>query len=349
MKFEEFKEELLYNARYLREAEGKRLIIVEKGMLAEGSGVEHMTAYLNLYCRGMEKGPVQEDILLASWHRDGRPDWRCWQIRECFERFQAGGWPGILPEIAERLKNNREEGRGSFFTGGYEACRPELIVQPLSQKRCEKSLNNGIFWKRGEIILALYGVLRAADNELMTVRITREMSARWEVRDDALLAQALFWTEALLPLRLYGVQQREGSGDLWEAPVMYGIRGLWGGRETKAGRLLKLPDRYNASCVAEDGMDSGQGGLRLTNSSGISGAAAMFYPGVKERLSKLLGGDYYAAFPSVHEARVYPVCHEAVRRLMAEVQEGRCRYEKEELLTDSIYRYSSDRQELIEV
>lgn len=349
MKFEEFKEELLYNARCLREAEGKRLIIVERGMLAEGSGVEHMTAYLNLYCCGLENGPVSEDILLVSWHRDGRPDWRCWQIRECFERFQAGGWPGILPEIAEGLRNDREEGRGSFFTGGYEACRPELIVQPLSKERCGKSLNNGIFWERGEIVLALYGVLRVTEKELMTVRITREISARWGVRDNALLAQALFWTEALLPPRLYGVQEREGSRNLWETPVMYGVRGLREERETKAGKPLKLPDRYDAPCVAEDDMDSGQGGLRLTNSPGISGAAAFFYPGVKERLSKLLGGDYYAAFPSAHEARIYPVCHEAVRRLTAEVQEGCCRYEKEELLTDSIYRYSSGRQELIEV
>lgn len=349
MKYEEFKEELLYNARCLQEAEEIEIFIVERGSSAEKMGLKHMAAYLNLYCHGMEAEAAPEDFLLACWHSDGQPDWGCWPVRECFGKFQEGGWPGVLPEIVERIKNKRKEGRGSFFTAGYESCRAELIVRPLSETRCGSRLNDSIFWKRGDMALVLYGVLRVTDKELMTVRITREMADRWAVRDNALLAQALFRTEMLLPPRLYTEQDRAGSRNLWEAPEIYGVQGSFRQRSADTRKLLKPADRYETACVAEDGIDSGHSGLRLTNSLGVSGAAAFFYPGVKERLSLLLDGDYYAAFPSVHEVRIYPVCHEAVRRLMAEVREGRSRYESEELLTGRIYRYSGCRQELIEV
>ena len=42
----------------------------------------------------------------------------------------------------------------------------------------------------------------------------------------------------------------------------------------------------------------------ITTTSQMNGAIAMFYPGVKERLAELFGGDYYVAFTSV-SLRVY--------------------------------------------
>lgn len=45
--------------------------------------------------------------------------------------------------------------------------------------------------------------------------------------------------------------------------------------------------------------------LALTTEKRGGGAVAVFYPGMKEKLSRLLGGNYFVVFGSVHEAFIY--------------------------------------------
>ena len=49
---------------------------------------------------------------------------------------------------------------------------------------------------------------------------------------------------------------------------------------------------------------SGRGMYVLTNSEGAYGASALFYPGVKERVSEVIGGDYYVLPSSIHEVLI---------------------------------------------
>ena len=44
----------------------------------------------------------------------------------------------------------------------------------------------------------------------------------------------------------------------------------------------------------------------LTNTSGSLGAAALFYPDVKDKAAELLGSDYYILPSSVHEVILVP-------------------------------------------
>ena len=46
--------------------------------------------------------------------------------------------------------------------------------------------------------------------------------------------------------------------------------------------------------------------LVLTAGDGLLGAAALYYPGMRERLGKLIGGDYWVLPSSVHEVLVMP-------------------------------------------
>ena len=49
---------------------------------------------------------------------------------------------------------------------------------------------------------------------------------------------------------------------------------------------------------------SGRGMYVLTNSEGAYGASALFYPGVKEKVSEVIGGDYYVLPSSIHEVLI---------------------------------------------
>ena len=55
---------------------------------------------------------------------------------------------------------------------------------------------------------------------------------------------------------------------------------------------------------AEEIPDPGRGMYVLTSSEGAYGASALFYPGVKERIAEVVGGDYYVLPSSIHEVLI---------------------------------------------
>ncbi|MBP5281111.1 MAG: hypothetical protein J6Z22_01285, partial [Lachnospiraceae bacterium] len=89
--------------------------------------------------------------------------------------------------------------------------------------------------------------------------------------------------------------------------------------------------------------------IMLSTFRTTNGAVAMFYPGVKERLAELFGGDYYVAFTSVNEARLYPVHHKPLSDLKAELEHNNALLENRSFLTGRVYRYGQVRGDLIEV
>ena len=47
--------------------------------------------------------------------------------------------------------------------------------------------------------------------------------------------------------------------------------------------------------------------LVITNEANVNGAATLFYPGIMDRISELIGGDYYVLPSSIHECILLPV------------------------------------------
>ncbi len=90
-------------------------------------------------------------------------------------------------------------------------------------------------------------------------------------------------------------------------------------------------------------------GYRLTNADGADGALSLFYPGVREHLASLLGGDYYVGFFNVNEAVIYPVKKRILAELKTAVRYANVVFGEQERLTDRVYRYSCSQGRLIEV
>ena len=76
----------------------------------------------------------------------------------------------------------------------------------------------------------------------------------------------------------------------------------------------------------------------------VNGAVAFFYPGVKDILAEKMGGDYYVAFPSVHEAIIHPVHCINVREIRTSVQRINAVYGDGEMLSDRIFCYHKNRR-----
>lgn len=87
----------------------------------------------------------------------------------------------------------------------------------------------------------------------------------------------------------------------------------------------------------------------LTTRDFSFGAVALFYPGVQERLARIMGGNYYAIPSSVHEFIILPESdrygESALAQMLYEV--NRDVVEPEEVLTDTLYYYDAELEVLL--
>lgn len=86
----------------------------------------------------------------------------------------------------------------------------------------------------------------------------------------------------------------------------------------------------------------------LTNSSGSLGAAALFYPDVKEKTAELLGRDYYILPSSIHEVIIVPDSPDINTRQLCDMvkQANRTVVDEKDILSDDVYHYSKDDRRL---
>lgn len=89
----------------------------------------------------------------------------------------------------------------------------------------------------------------------------------------------------------------------------------------------------------------------LTNASRSLGAAAMFYPDVKEKAAEIIGGDYYILPSSCHEVILVPDTLEVKAKDLCEMvkEANRTVVEDKDILSDNVYHYSKDERRLDKV
>ncbi len=80
----------------------------------------------------------------------------------------------------------------------------------------------------------------------------------------------------------------------------------------------------------------------LTNTSGSLGAAALFYPDVKDKAAELLGSDYYILPSSIHEVILVPDSAGINAAELCDMvkQANRTVVEANDILSDNVYHYS---------
>lgn len=89
----------------------------------------------------------------------------------------------------------------------------------------------------------------------------------------------------------------------------------------------------------------------LTNSTGSLGAAALFYPDVKEKAAELLGSDYYILPSSTHEVILVPDSAGINAKELCDMvkQANRTVVDEKDILSDNVLHYSKDERRLDKV
>jgi len=329
MTYEEFKRELCRNLQQQGLPGRARVLLLEKGAVYEDENLEHILRMVNVSDYGKEDGVLREDILCVVWKRMRTVSILHWKVRTIYEQFKQEGWQNVLPALVTQIRQLGQLDR-SVIRGDYTGKCERLLLRPIYYPNLRGEEDNIIFWKFGDIALVLYLLVQRDTENIITVKLHREMAKAWNMTDDVLLTNALLNTYAKMPPRLYYGTDIRSHYDNHYGVFMPGERGI----------TIRVHPRSERERLH---------GYLLTTSDRRNGAVALFYPGVKERLAELLGGDYYVGFTSIHEAVIHPVGHKVLHQLKESINRTNIVFDNSEMLSAQVYRYSCKRKELIEV
>lgn len=329
MTYEEFKRELYRNLQQGELSKGKEILLWEKGVIFTDVERAAMLRMINRSEYGREETVVREDILCIKWKKQGAISMLHWKVHSVYETYKKEGWQGVLPQMIAKIQT-LDHVSPKIAAEKYETDSDKLIIRPLHYPRCRQELEKGVCWIFGDIALVLYLLIMDEGEDYITVKIQRSMIDKWDVSDEILLTNALLNSYAKMPPRLY-----YGTDFRADHDRDYGV--------------FMPEERGHGIAVHPEDEWEGRFGYILTTTKRLNGAIALFYPGVKERLAELMGGDYYVGFTSIHEAVIHPACHKGLSEMKDGIQQTNICFEPREMLTNRVYRYSCKRKELIEV
>lgn len=120
------------------------------------------------------------------------------------------------------------------------------------------------------------------------------------------------------------------NSSLYDPPVLFELSELLMSGKDMCDNLLEKDSGYELSSVTSLYM--------LSNDKCFWGAAALFYPEMMQRLSRLMGGAFYVLPSSVHEVLVMPVADGDPQMLADTIRSAnRSVVEEEEFLSDDLY------------
>lgn len=204
-------------------------------------------------------------------------------IRKLYEDALEKGFEAAFRDIGQLQKNidktkvdrNRLDVRSSY---DYELIREQLIVRPLNYSLHIRDLNGCVYWKISDFVLALYQVLGDENNSLVTSKIRRDEIEKWGMKgqEEKIIQDALTNTARLYPPCVY--DQRTGC------------------EEDFLKKEFSRKDITFQFCANK---------IMLSTFKTTNGAVALFYPGVIEKMMKIMGGSFLAVFMNINDVLIF--------------------------------------------
>lgn len=157
----------------------------------------------------------------------------------------------------------------------YGAVKEGLIIRPLNYQRNREKLSECVYRQTGDVALALYQLLGERNHTIHTSRIEKKDLHRWDMdgQEEEILDVALRNTARIYP------------------PCVYSR--IYGDAVNFLTHHLEKDDIMFLNQV-----------ILLSTFETTNGAAALFYPGVREKMLEIIGGPFYAVFMNINDVAV---------------------------------------------
>lgn len=220
-------------------------------------------------------------------------------IRQMYNYGQKNGFEAAFKDIQDmhnEIKDTdvdmeRIEVRAS---GDYERIRDQLILRPLNYSLHMRDLRGCVYRKVNDFVLCLYQVLADTGNNLMTSKIKRTDLEKWGIEEEGVIHDALKNTARLYPACVYD-QRTKREENLLE-------------KEFRKEDITIQAPHGKLICLST---------FRTTN-----GAVSLFYPGIMEKMMKIMGGPFQAVFMNTNDVLIFDKNDGAAYRFAKTAKKG---------------------------
>lgn len=241
-------------------------------------------------------------------------------LQQYYENYKAGDTiEEIVISIAEAYYRSMKEREQINFNLDFASCKDRIVFRLVSFSRNKRIASKVPYLSFLDMMITFHIVMQKTQEELGSVRITREMAKKWNVDTEQLFELARQNTPRLFPVKIC---------------TMYAMM---------TEMMEENVNEWEALSMTQNLTEAKQEPYVITNTMGINGAAVILYQDVLERMADRLKGDYYILPSSIHEVLAIPkqedLSHEELAQMVWEVN-ATC-VPKEEVLSGSVYYYDS--------
>ena len=221
---------------------------------------------------------MQDFLLMKVKGDDGADIVQRIAIRKVYEDAEKDGFESAVEEIRSAYKNIEQAQLNDVInkrsSGSYEAIREQLILRPLNYGGNIQELHECVYNRIGDVALVLYQLIGNAEASLMSSKIKRDELERWGVKREKVMQDALENTAKIFPASTYNY--------------------------TESKEVNFLTDNFTRKDISEDGRLIVLSTFKVTN-----GTAALFYPGVVEKMIQVMGGSFIAVFANINDVLIF--------------------------------------------
>ncbi len=245
-----------------------------------------------------------------------------------YNSYDKNGWEDVWEIINFNLAVSKKKDMMSTMElidkNEYEPLKEKIFIRPLNYADHRYELKDNIYKRIGDIVLVLYMLLSDENigerHNVMSTKIPNSMVKNWGLPEDEVWNNAMTNTYIMAPPRMF-----LNSMDLYKPSY---DKGAFMALNTtiKSLKATQVPT--------------------ITTTKQMNGAIAMFYPGVKERIAELFGGDYYIAFTSIHDVRVHKKGTVPPISILRSLKSVNKNFPSDEILSRKVYLYEAASNEL---
>jgi hypothetical protein len=245
------------------------------------------------------------------------------EVKYLYDEFNNKGWNQVFNIVDYNIKGIDKARIGTRNIDNYDEISNLIFVRPLNYEENKESLQGHVYRRIGDIVIALYMRVFEDKDNLTSFKIPKADVDKWGISEDQALDRAIQNSSVLYPAEIY-----ISSGKLVEDVVV---------------NIFVRPFDVEKDILEE--MDT----LMCTSIKGINGAAVFFYPGLKEKFYRAFGNeDYFVVFTATSEFHLHRCSDYDPGKLLQTLRNSNKQF-PEEKLSDIIYRYYGDKNELLPV
>ena len=233
-------------------------------------------------------------------------------IRQMYEDAVKYGFDAAFRDISKLQEDINaaqvDQGRIELrATANYEQIRDQLIIRPLNYSLHIRDLNGCVYKRISDFALVLYQLLGDANHSLITSKIKRSELKRWgmEGQEEKVIRDALENTARLYPPCVYDQRTHKEENFLEK-------------EFTKDDITFRLRTDQ----------------ILLSTFTSTNGAVALFYPGVAEKMKKIMGGPFVAVFMNINDIMIFDKDDEMAYHM---AQTARVSSKLGEMLSEKMY------------